>query len=161
MPEPTALYVPGVNDLDSITMLVKETDGPLNVVLGLGSSSLTGGDLLSTGVKRISLGGSIAFVGAVPDEAEGRAARAGVARVQREQWPAAGSYYEPCRPCCCGFVHYPDRFGASPGLILRTQDDPAEPGRRLMTSSAWNHTIARCPPDWCLEGDFAAGAAGT
>jgi 2-methylisocitrate lyase-like PEP mutase family enzyme len=54
------LYVPGVNNLESISMLVKEIDGPLNVVLGLGSSSLTVGELLSAGVKRISLGGSIA-----------------------------------------------------------------------------------------------------
>jgi 2-methylisocitrate lyase-like PEP mutase family enzyme len=54
------LYVPGVNDLETISLLVKEIDGPLNVVLGLGSSSLTVGDLLSAGVKRISLGGSIA-----------------------------------------------------------------------------------------------------
>jgi 2-methylisocitrate lyase-like PEP mutase family enzyme len=54
------LYVPGVSDLESISLLVKEIDGPLNVVLGLGSSSLTVGELLSTGVKRVSLGGSIA-----------------------------------------------------------------------------------------------------
>ena len=34
--------------------------GPLNVVLGLGTSTLTVGDLQSVGVTRISLGGSIA-----------------------------------------------------------------------------------------------------
>ncbi|WP_020384826.1 isocitrate lyase/PEP mutase family protein [Kribbella catacumbae] len=54
------LYVPGVNDLDAIATLVKEIDGPLNVVIGLGSSSLTTHDLLAAGVTRISLGGSIA-----------------------------------------------------------------------------------------------------
>lgn len=54
------LYVPGVNDLDAIATLVKEIDGPLNVVMGLGSSTLTTYDLLSAGVARISLGGSIA-----------------------------------------------------------------------------------------------------
>ncbi len=54
------LYVPGVNDLDAIKTLVKEIDGPLNVVLGLGTSTLTTNDLLNAGVTRISLGGSIA-----------------------------------------------------------------------------------------------------
>ncbi|WBQ08550.1 isocitrate lyase/PEP mutase family protein [Kribbella sp. CA-293567] len=54
------LYVPGVNDLAAITTLVREIDGPLNVVLGLGSSDLTTHDLLAAGVTRISLGGSIA-----------------------------------------------------------------------------------------------------
>jgi len=54
------LYVPGVNDLQAIATLVTEIDGPLNVVLGLGASSLTVADLRSVGVARISLGGSIA-----------------------------------------------------------------------------------------------------
>jgi 2-methylisocitrate lyase-like PEP mutase family enzyme len=54
------LYVPGVNDLDTIANLVKEIEGPLNVVIGLGTSTLTTHDLLAAGVTRISLGGSIA-----------------------------------------------------------------------------------------------------
>jgi 2-methylisocitrate lyase-like PEP mutase family enzyme len=54
------LYVPGVNDLDTIATLVKELDGPLNVVIGLGTSTLTTHELLAAGVRRISLGGSIA-----------------------------------------------------------------------------------------------------
>jgi 2-methylisocitrate lyase-like PEP mutase family enzyme len=54
------LYVPGVNDLDSIATLVREIDGPLNVVMGLGATSLTVAALRSVGVARISLGGSIA-----------------------------------------------------------------------------------------------------
>lgn len=54
------LYVPGVNDLATIATLVKEIDGPLNVVLGLGSTSLTTHQLQAAGVTRISLGGSIA-----------------------------------------------------------------------------------------------------
>ena len=54
------LYVPGVNDLDSIRTLVREINGPLNVVLGLGTSTLTVGDLQSASVTRVSLGGSIA-----------------------------------------------------------------------------------------------------
>ena len=54
------LYVPGVNDLAAITTLVKEIDGPINVVLGLGATALTTHDLFAAGVIRISLGGSIA-----------------------------------------------------------------------------------------------------
>ena len=54
------LYVPGVNDIASIATLVREIDGPLNVVLGLGDSSLTASALSDVGVVRISLGGTIA-----------------------------------------------------------------------------------------------------
>jgi len=54
------LYVPGVSDLETIGTLVSEIDGPLNVVMGLGSTALTVASLRSAGVSRISLGGSIA-----------------------------------------------------------------------------------------------------
>ena len=54
------LYVPGVTDLATIASLVSEIDGPLNVVMGLGSGALTVAALRSAGVVRISLGGSIA-----------------------------------------------------------------------------------------------------
>lgn len=54
------LFVPGVNDLETIGTLVREIDGPLNVVMGLGSTNLTVADLRSVGVARMSLGGSIA-----------------------------------------------------------------------------------------------------
>ncbi|MDX3004929.1 isocitrate lyase/phosphoenolpyruvate mutase family protein [Kribbella solani] len=54
------VYVPGVNDLETIGTLVRELDAPLNVVLGLGRSTLTVAGLQSVGVTRISLGGSIA-----------------------------------------------------------------------------------------------------
>jgi 2-methylisocitrate lyase-like PEP mutase family enzyme len=54
------LYVPGVNDLESIAALVSGIDGPLNVVMGLGGTALTVAALQSAGVTRISLGGSIA-----------------------------------------------------------------------------------------------------
>ncbi|WP_427893755.1 isocitrate lyase/PEP mutase family protein [Kribbella sp. GL6] len=54
------LYVPGVNSLDTIRTLVQEIDGPLNVVMGLGTSTLTVAELQAAGVARISLGGSIA-----------------------------------------------------------------------------------------------------
>jgi 2-methylisocitrate lyase-like PEP mutase family enzyme len=54
------LYVPGVGDLETIQTLVREIDGPINVVMGLTGNALTVDDLLSAGVARISLGGSIA-----------------------------------------------------------------------------------------------------
>ncbi|MEV6286341.1 isocitrate lyase/phosphoenolpyruvate mutase family protein [Kribbella sp. NPDC051770] len=54
------LYVPGVTDLEQLRLLVREVDGPLNVVIGLGTSTLTVGQLQELGVTRISLGGSIA-----------------------------------------------------------------------------------------------------
>jgi 2-methylisocitrate lyase-like PEP mutase family enzyme len=54
------LYVPGVDDLEAIQTLVREIDGPINVVMGLTGNALTVNDLLSAGVARISLGGSIA-----------------------------------------------------------------------------------------------------
>ncbi|MGW6196536.1 isocitrate lyase/PEP mutase family protein [Kribbella sp. NPDC055110] len=54
------LYVPGVNELATIRTLVAEIDGPLNVVIGLGRSTLAVADLQAAGVVRISLGGSIA-----------------------------------------------------------------------------------------------------
>lgn len=54
------LYVPGVSDRDGVATLVREIDGPLNVVLGLGVATLTVAALREVGVTRISLGGSIA-----------------------------------------------------------------------------------------------------
>jgi 2-methylisocitrate lyase-like PEP mutase family enzyme len=54
------LYIPGLNDLATIRTVVTELDGPLNVVLGLGTSALTAPDLQAAGVTRVSLGGSIA-----------------------------------------------------------------------------------------------------
>lgn len=54
------LYAPGVNDPAIIRTLVREIDGPLNVVIGLGGTGLTIPALLDAGVVRISLGGTIA-----------------------------------------------------------------------------------------------------
>jgi len=53
-------FVPGVKDLGPIATLVREIDGPLNVVAGLNTTALTVADLRAAGVTRISLGGSIA-----------------------------------------------------------------------------------------------------
>lgn len=54
------LYVPGPSDLTTIATLVREIDGPLNVVMGLSAGDLTVAGLRSAGVARISLGGAIA-----------------------------------------------------------------------------------------------------
>jgi 2-methylisocitrate lyase-like PEP mutase family enzyme len=54
------LFVPGVNDVERIATLAREVDGPLNVVMGLGATTLTVAALRTVGVARMSLGGSIA-----------------------------------------------------------------------------------------------------
>jgi 2-methylisocitrate lyase-like PEP mutase family enzyme len=54
------LFIPGVNDLDRIATLVREVHGPLNVVMGLGTTTLTVSALRGLGVARMSVGGSIA-----------------------------------------------------------------------------------------------------
>lgn len=54
------LYAPGVTDGADIAALVAGVDGPINVVMGLGNAENTTTALLDAGVRRISLGGSIA-----------------------------------------------------------------------------------------------------
>ena len=54
------LYVPGVSDADAIGRLVKEIDAPVNVVMGLAGSPMTVSQLEDLGVKRVSIGGSLA-----------------------------------------------------------------------------------------------------
>lgn len=54
------LFAPGATDLETVRMLVREIAGPLNVVMGLGTSEGNARALLAAGVQRISLGGSIA-----------------------------------------------------------------------------------------------------
>ena len=54
------LYVPGIRDAGTIGRLVKEADGPVNVVMGLGGSPLSVRQLEDLGVKRVSIGGSLA-----------------------------------------------------------------------------------------------------
>lgn len=54
------LFVPGVKDLETIETLVKEIDGPLNVVMGLSGSPISLAELKAAGVARISIGGSLA-----------------------------------------------------------------------------------------------------
>lgn len=53
------LYVPGVKDAETIGALVREIDGPVNVVMGLAGNLLSVSELEALGVKRISIGGSL------------------------------------------------------------------------------------------------------
>ena len=54
------LFVPGIKDAETIAALAREVDGQINVVMGLTGSALTVSQLSALGVKRISIGGSLA-----------------------------------------------------------------------------------------------------
>lgn len=54
------LFVPGPKDADTIASLCKEVDGPVSVVVGLSGKPLSVSDLQAVGVRRISIGGSLA-----------------------------------------------------------------------------------------------------
>jgi len=54
------LFVPGISDKQTISKILSEVPGPFNVVMGLSGNLLTKDDLSQCGVKRISVGGSIA-----------------------------------------------------------------------------------------------------
>ena len=54
------LYVPGITDPETIGRLVKEVDAPINVVMGLAGSPMSVSQLEDLGVKRVSIGGSLA-----------------------------------------------------------------------------------------------------
>ncbi len=53
-------FVPGAADATTIGTLVRELDGPLNVVMGLTGNALSMDDLRTLGVRRVTVGGSIA-----------------------------------------------------------------------------------------------------
>lgn len=53
-------FVPGASDANTIGTLVRELDGPLNVVMGLTGGALSLEDLRALGVRRVTVGGSIA-----------------------------------------------------------------------------------------------------
>ncbi len=54
------LFVPGASDPRTIEALVREIHGPLTVVMGLSGSALTVPQLGSLGVRRVTIGGSLA-----------------------------------------------------------------------------------------------------
>ena len=54
------LYVPGIADAETIDRLVKEVNAPINVVMGLAGSPMSVSQLEDLGVKRVSIGGSLA-----------------------------------------------------------------------------------------------------
>lgn len=54
------LYVPGIADAETIGKLVEEVEAPVNVVMGLAGSPLSVAQLADLGVKRVSIGGSLA-----------------------------------------------------------------------------------------------------
>ena len=54
------LYVPGIADAEAIGRLVKEVGAPVNVVMGLAGSPMSVNQLEDLGVKRVSIGGSLA-----------------------------------------------------------------------------------------------------
>ncbi|MFF4307601.1 isocitrate lyase/phosphoenolpyruvate mutase family protein [Streptomyces sp. NPDC001601] len=53
-------FVPGAADAGTIATLVREIAGPLNVVMGLTGGALSLADLRGLGVRRVTVGGSIA-----------------------------------------------------------------------------------------------------
>ena len=54
------LFVPGVKDADTIESLATEIAGPTNVVMGLAGNFLSVPELKALGVKRVTIGGSLA-----------------------------------------------------------------------------------------------------
>ena len=54
------LYVPGIADVETIGRLVREVGAPVNVVMGLTGSPMSVNQLEDLGVKRVSIGGSLA-----------------------------------------------------------------------------------------------------
>lgn len=54
------LFVPGVKDTQTIAALVKEINGPINVVMGLVGEPISVRQLADLGVRRVSIGGSLA-----------------------------------------------------------------------------------------------------
>ena len=53
------LYAPGLRSLEDIGTVVREVEGPVNVVMGLSGVALSVAELAEVGVKRISLGSAL------------------------------------------------------------------------------------------------------
>ncbi|MBX2856361.1 MAG: isocitrate lyase/phosphoenolpyruvate mutase family protein [Rhodobacteraceae bacterium] len=54
------LYAPGLKNIDEIKAVAAALNRPLNHVIGIGASGLNRDDLAAAGVRRISVGGSLA-----------------------------------------------------------------------------------------------------
>ncbi len=54
------LYAPGLTRAEDIATVLREVDRPLNVLIGFSGMSLGARDLIGMGVKRVSVGGSLA-----------------------------------------------------------------------------------------------------
>lgn len=54
------VFLPGVADIATMKILVREIAGPINIVAGLTSNEGNAFDMIEAGIRRISLGGSIA-----------------------------------------------------------------------------------------------------
>jgi 2-methylisocitrate lyase-like PEP mutase family enzyme len=54
------VFTPGAADLETVGLLAREIDGPLNVVVGLSGAEGDARALIRAGARRISVGGSIA-----------------------------------------------------------------------------------------------------
>jgi 2-methylisocitrate lyase-like PEP mutase family enzyme len=66
------IFVPGVNDEETIRRLAASVPAPLNIVAGLAANIIDAPTLFSLGVKRVSLGGSLARVAFSALERAGR-----------------------------------------------------------------------------------------
>ena len=53
-------FVPGASDAETISTLARDLDGPLNVVMGLTGNALSMAGLADLGVRRVTVGGSVA-----------------------------------------------------------------------------------------------------
>ncbi len=69
------IFVPGVRDADTIRRLVDEIAAPVNMVAGLTAPVIDAHTLFSLGVKRVSVGGSIARAAFSAVERAGRELR--------------------------------------------------------------------------------------
>ena len=54
------LYAPGLTTREQISAVVRSVDRPVNVIMGIGGSSLTLADLQALDVRRVSVGSSLA-----------------------------------------------------------------------------------------------------
>jgi 2-methylisocitrate lyase-like PEP mutase family enzyme len=54
------VFIPSVSDPDAIATLVREIDGPVNIVMGLTGNQLSLAQLRDLGVRRVTVGGSLA-----------------------------------------------------------------------------------------------------